>query len=175
MIHQWEIDRRQIYRELYNIAKPKQFELNINYRSHNGILQLASSVVDLICRFFPDSIDRLPCERGEVGGPLPIFYSGFQASPFVVKVFSKGEGEENKIEFGAEQVIIVRDKTVKRKLEKLIDNRGLIMTVFESKGMEFNDVLLYNFFTDSLAGLKVRLNTLLLIQCIRSFIESIVL
>ncbi|CAG8482154.1 10326_t:CDS:10 [Paraglomus occultum] len=157
LLYQWEIDRREEHREPYNVAKPKQFELNINYRSHDGILQLASSIIDLIWHFFPDSIDRLPRERGEVGGPLPHFFSGFQETPFILSIFSNKEGEENKIEFGAEQVILVRNEIVKRKLEKLVGDRGIIMTIFESKGMEFNDVLLYNFFTDSPAGLKWRL------------------
>jgi len=40
-------------------------------------------------------------------------------------------------------------------MENLIGNAGMVLTVLEAKGMEFNDVLLYNFFTDSLACLKV--------------------
>jgi ATP-dependent exoDNAse (exonuclease V) beta subunit len=135
---------------------PKQFELNVNYRSHNGILQLASSVVDLIRHFFPDSIDRLPRERAEVCGPLPTVFSGFQAGPFFLKVFSERNDKDAKIELGANQVIIVRDDNAKRNMKKLVGDSALIMTVFQSKGMEFNDVLLYNFFTDSSASSKVR-------------------
>ena len=55
----------------------------------------------------------------------------------------------NYIEFGAEQVIIVCDDAAKLHLKKLIHKAGLVMTVFETKGMEFNDVVLHNFFTDS--------------------------
>ncbi|CAG8633342.1 4892_t:CDS:2, partial [Ambispora leptoticha] len=58
--------------------------------------------------------------------------------------------------FGAEQVIIVRDEKSKSRVEDLIGKKGLVLTVFEAKGMEFNDVLLYNFFTDSPGGLKWR-------------------
>jgi ATP-dependent exoDNAse (exonuclease V) beta subunit len=132
--------------------EPKQFELNINYRSHNGILRIASSVIDLIRRFFPDSIDHLSPERSEVGGPRPIFFKGFQAETFLFDVFSVSEQMANCIEFGAEQVIIVRDDKAKERVGKV----GIVMTVFEAKGMEFNDVLLYNFFTDSPARQKVR-------------------
>ena len=65
-------------------------------------------------------------------------------------------GDENPfIEFGADQVIIVRDDNAKDELKKLINKAGLVMTIFEAKGMEFNDVLLYNFFNDSPACRKV--------------------
>ncbi|CAJ0841219.1 13533_t:CDS:10 [Entrophospora sp. SA101] len=128
---------------------PKQFEMNINYRSHNGILRLASSVIDLISHFFPESIDKLPREHGEVGGPRPIVFEGFDSKAFF---FHEDENESSNIEFGASQVIIVRDDKTKEHLkEKIGEEFGLILTVFESKGMEFNDVFLYNFFADSFA------------------------
>lgn len=55
------------------------------------------------------------------------------------------------IQFGHEQVIIVRDEEHKEKLPKEL--RGnIVLTVLESKGLEFEDVLVYNFFTDSNCG-----------------------
>jgi hypothetical protein len=113
-------------------------------------------VIDLIWHFFPNSIDRLSRERSDIGGPQPVVLDGFQNHHF--KIFSEGENENtaNYVEFGAEQVIIVRNKEAKLEVEGLIGNKaGLIMTVFEAKGMEFNDVLLYNFFTHSPAYQKV--------------------
>src|SRR2546423_540541 len=154
-MYQWELTRIQANRNRRGTIKPKQFELNINYRSHNGILQLASSVIDLIWYFFPDSIDKLSREIGEIGGPRPIVFDGFQAETFYFNVFSIGENAANCIEFGAEQVIIVRDDVAKQHVKNRIGNIGLVMTIFEAKGMEFSDVLLYNFFTDSPAHLKV--------------------
>src|SRR2546429_5253408 len=110
-MYKWESTRTKGNCNLHGITNPKQFELNINYRSHNGILQLASSVIDLIWHFFPNSIDKLKRERGEVGGPRPIIFDGFQEKHF--KVFSAGEHTAEYIEFGAEQVIIVRDDKAK--------------------------------------------------------------
>ncbi|PKY21480.1 hypothetical protein RhiirB3_409485 [Rhizophagus irregularis] len=153
LIYKWELDRTNINHNQNNTVVPKQFELNINYRSHNGILQLASSVIDLIHHFFPDSIDHLSRERSEVGGPRPIVFKGFQAETFLFDVFSVDERMPNCSEFGAEQVIIVRNEEAK----KSVGNVGIVMTVFEAKGMEFNDVLLYNFFTHSPARQKWRL------------------
>ncbi|CAJ0745543.1 7794_t:CDS:10 [Entrophospora sp. SA101] len=160
LLYNWELDRSNLIHRWPNNKKskkpkqPEQFEMNINYRSHNGILKLASSVIDLISHFFPDSIDQLR-ECGEVDGPRPIVFNGFEAETFFFHVFSVGENVENNIEFGAEQVIIVRDDETRQRVKKKIGNAFvLILTVLESKDMEFNDVLLYNFFTESPAQSK---------------------
>jgi hypothetical protein len=166
LTYKWERTRARINHR--NIINPKRFELNINYRSHNGILRLASSVIDLIWHFFPNSIDRLPPERSKVGGPQPIFFDGFKKEHlsdckrrelddvYTLNKQRRVDGDENPfVEFGADQVIIVRDEKAKMHVNKLINKVGLVMTVFEAKGMEFNDVLLYNFFTDSPACRKV--------------------
>ncbi|CAG8439004.1 8533_t:CDS:10 [Acaulospora morrowiae] len=151
LMHKWELDHH-----MHNGIKTKLFELNVNYRSHNGIIQLASSVIDLIKQFFPDSIDHLSRERGEIDGPRPTVFVGFQVEPFLSGVFRTEDQETNSIEFGAEQVIIVRNDETKERVKSLHKNIGLILTVFEAKGMEFCDVLLYNFFTDSPARSKWR-------------------
>ena len=52
-------------------------------------------------------------------------------------------------EFGAEQVILVRDNEMKAELKSCMGDSALILTILESKGMEFDDVLLYNFFGGS--------------------------
>ena len=58
--------------------------------------------------------------------------------------------ETSRIEFGAHQVILVRNEEAKRNLpEEFVSDKDWIMTVQEAKGLEFDDVLLYNFFTDS--------------------------
>jgi hypothetical protein len=44
----------------------------------------------------------------------------------------------------------MRDKAAKQRLKNDVGfDIGLVLTVFEAKGMKFNDVLLYNFFSDS--------------------------
>ena len=50
------------------------------------------------------------------------------------------------VEFGAEQVILVRDEQMKEKLREDFGEAALILTILESKGMEFDDVVLWNFF-----------------------------
>ncbi|CAG8444525.1 10393_t:CDS:10 [Scutellospora calospora] len=158
LMYFWELQRPLTNYNLRGTRKPKQFELNINYRSHNGILQLASSVIDLIWHFFPDSIDKLSCERSEVGGPKPVVFSEVPAEELLNRfsVDKEKKHTTNHIEFGAKQMIIVRDEKTKQNVVDLIGDAGMVETVFDCKGMEYNDVLLYNFFTDSPAHKKWR-------------------
>lgn len=56
-----------------SVNVPKQiYQLTHNYRSHAGILSLASSVLDLMVEFFPESFDRLQKDQGLFNGPPPI-------------------------------------------------------------------------------------------------------
>ncbi|TFK38654.1 hypothetical protein BDQ12DRAFT_96280 [Crucibulum laeve] len=129
---------------------PRTFQLAVNYRSHAGIVNCAHSVIDLITRFWPYSIDKLARERGIVDGSKPIFFSGWDGDSAGYEQFLFG-GSEDKIEFGADQCILVRDELACQRLREQVGDIGLIMTLYDSKGLEFNDVLLYNFFQDSVA------------------------
>lgn len=52
-------------------------------------------------------------------------------------------------DFGADQVILVRDEEVQKQVHSRIGSEVLILTVLQSKGMEFEDVVLLNFFSAS--------------------------
>lgn len=52
----------------------KMFHLTTNYRSHAGIVNCADAVVQLIMRYWPESIDVLPQEVGFAPGPRPLFF-----------------------------------------------------------------------------------------------------
>jgi tetratricopeptide (TPR) repeat protein len=68
-----------------------------------------------------------------------------------VKTFlSGGKDDGTPIEFGAGQVILVRnDENISKLKAELNAEFALIMTVEQAKGMEFRDVVLYNIFADS--------------------------
>jgi len=51
------------------------FFLAVNYRSHAGIVNSAHSIVELINKYWKNSIDSLPRERGNAHGAMPIFYT----------------------------------------------------------------------------------------------------
>ena len=58
-------------------------------------------------------------------------------------------GAEKDIEFGAQQCVVVRNDAARMKLPLYIRDNAVVLTPSEAKGLEFDDVLLYNFFTDS--------------------------
>ena len=51
---------------------PQVTTLDVNYRTHNGILKMAAGIIDLLQYFFAGSFDNLPRERGFFDGPSPI-------------------------------------------------------------------------------------------------------
>ncbi|KAI0079050.1 hypothetical protein K474DRAFT_1770489 [Panus rudis PR-1116 ss-1] len=125
--------------------EPVTFELTVNYRSHAGIVNPAQTVLRLIKKFWPNSIDNVLSERGTIGGPKPAFLSGWTRDNVQ---FLFGD-QANRIDFGSQQCILVRDDNARMRLQSQVGERGIIMTLYESKGLEFDDILLYNFFEDS--------------------------
>ncbi|KAF8460963.1 hypothetical protein DFH94DRAFT_790038 [Russula ochroleuca] len=127
---------------------PKSYQLVTNFRSHGGIVKCAHSIIVLITKFWPYAIDILPEEKGIVDGIKPVFFSGWDQDNVRYESFLFGTAGHH-IEFGAQQCILVRNDAAREKLRKQVGDIGLIMTLYESKGLEFNDVLLYDFFEDS--------------------------
>ncbi|XP_051116894.1 uncharacterized protein LOC127241743 [Andrographis paniculata] len=126
------------------------FSLSQNFRTHTGVLRLAQSVTDLISHFFPQSIDVLAPETSLIYGEPPIFLEPGSDENSIVSIFqnSASAGEEW-VGFGADQVILVRDDSEKMEISKYLHNQALVLTILECKGLEFQDVLLYNFFGSS--------------------------
>ncbi|XP_058513135.1 TPR and ankyrin repeat-containing protein 1 isoform X1 [Ochotona princeps] len=130
------------------IRKPKKIhQLYQNYRSHSGILNLASGVVDLLQFYFPESFDRLPRDSGLFDGPKPTVLESCSVSDLAI-LLRGNKRKTQPIEFGAHQVILVANEMAKEKIPEEL-GLALVLTVYEAKGLEFDDVLLYNFFTDS--------------------------
>ncbi|KAI6165389.1 hypothetical protein EDD17DRAFT_1754090 [Pisolithus thermaeus] len=152
-LHRIEMDQASsshIVRE-QAVAHPASFQLTINHRSHGGILNCARSVIQLISHFWPHSIDSLQPEHGTVDGVKPVFFTGWDKDvvryeQFLVTASSSHNG------FGARQCILVRDENAKEELQQRLADHG--RTLYESKGLEFDDVLLYNFFEDSSVDLS---------------------
>ncbi|KDQ17320.1 hypothetical protein BOTBODRAFT_156073 [Botryobasidium botryosum FD-172 SS1] len=128
-------------------VRPHLLQLPVNYRSHTGIVNPAASVVDIICKLFPNSIDQLERESGLLSGPK-------------IKFICPTEGDRVSLDDflstrGSNQCIIVRscsEEDKKAGVHKL--------TPEEVKGLEYDDVLLYGFFGDSPADLTTWRRTL---------------
>ncbi|KAF9642213.1 P-loop containing nucleoside triphosphate hydrolase protein, partial [Thelephora ganbajun] len=145
-------------------VESRTFELVTNYRSHSGIVNCARSVIELIMRYWPYSIDVLKPEQATIDGFRPIFFGDADLDKLI-----SADSRGGAIGFGARQCILVRNDTTKARLKQGLQH-STIMTLYESKGSEFDDVssaflrtyvitdktkvLLYNFFKDSTATLN---------------------
>ncbi|XP_048231885.1 uncharacterized protein LOC8275336 isoform X1 [Ricinus communis] len=129
----------------------KIFHLSQNFRTHVGVLKLAQSVIDLLYRFFPTFVDILNHETSQIFGEAPILLeSGDDDENAIVTIFgNNGNIGGSFVGFGAEQVILVRDDSARKEICKYVGKQALVLTIVECKGLEFQDVLLYNFFGSS--------------------------
>ncbi|XP_038665773.1 TPR and ankyrin repeat-containing protein 1-like isoform X2 [Scyliorhinus canicula] len=148
-------DSNQNENKQCNVMVPKRiYQLHQNYRSHSGILNLASGVVDLLQYYFPESFDRLPRDSGLFDGPKPSILESCSVSDLAI-LLRGNKRKSQPIEFGAHQVILVTNEKVKDTIPEEL-NLALVLTIYEAKGLEFDDVLLYNFFTNSEADKEWR-------------------
>ena len=127
------------------LKKPIVKQLTVNFRSHNNILQLANSVVSSIEILFPKTIDRLKKEVSNLGGPKPIiladedeellFYVLCGDESYKKKVETENEAmKKPPLEFGCDQVIIVRDQESKNRIPSMLQH-ALCLTIYEAKGL----------------------------------------
>ena len=144
---------KSVGQEAEVVVPDRVYELTHNYRSHAGILNLASSVTDLLSHFFPESFDKLARDQGLFEGPKPVLLESCSFSDLAV-ILRGHKRKTSPIEFGAHQVILVASDEVRDSLPEEL-SLALVMTIYEAKGLEFDDVLIYNFFKDSQVSLSV--------------------
>ncbi|GFP95816.1 tpr and ankyrin repeat-containing protein 1, partial [Phtheirospermum japonicum] len=126
------------------------FCLSQNFRTHTGVLRLSQSVIDVICHFFPQSIDVLPPETSLIYGESPVVLEPGSDENLIMTIFGhSGKAGGKWVGFGADQVILVRDDSARKEVSNCIGHQALVLTIVECKGLEFQDVLLYNFFGSS--------------------------
>ncbi|KAL3635022.1 hypothetical protein CASFOL_022076 [Castilleja foliolosa] len=117
------------------------------------MLRLSQSVIDVLCYFFPQSIDVLPPETSLIYGESPVVLEPGSDENQIMTIFGHSGKDVGKwVGFGADQVILVRDDFAKKEVSNFIGHQALVLTIVECKGLEFQDVLLYNFFGSSPLG-----------------------
>nr|XP_043619914.1 uncharacterized protein LOC122591730 [Erigeron canadensis] len=125
------------------------FQLKQNFRTHAGVLELAQSVIDILYCYFVHSIDILEPETCLISGEAPVLLESSDNENAIVTIFGgSGSGGEI-VSFGADQVILVRDDCAKIEISEYVGKNALVLSILECKGLEFQDVLLYNFFGTS--------------------------
>lgn len=126
-------------------------QFTVNFRSQKKILSLANAVITSMELFFPDSIESLKKENSIVDGPFPVVIGQDEPPTTLVKFCIDYMGavpEKNKpgvFNFGESTVFIVRDEGQKKLIPPELINIEMV-TLQEAKGMEYSDVILFNYF-----------------------------
>jgi len=133
-------------------------QLTHNYRSHAGILKLSSTVIKLLEKLFPTSIEvNAKPDIGLFPGPSPVILETDDFTELAI-LLQGSKRQTSAIEFGAHQVVLVQSEESKQMLPAEL-SYGLVLSIYEAKGLEFDDVLLYNFFKDSPVSFPSNLDT----------------
>ncbi|XP_038701351.1 uncharacterized protein LOC119998175 isoform X2 [Tripterygium wilfordii] len=122
------------------------FNLSHNFRTHAGVLKLSQSIMELLYHFFPNSVDVLNPETSLIYGEPPVLLESENNENAIISIFGSSGNIGHMAGFGAEQVILVRDDVSRKEIYSLVGKQALVLTILECKGLEFQDVLLYNFF-----------------------------
>jgi superfamily I DNA/RNA helicase len=129
VVHMISGGRQKVHRE----------KLSRNFRSHEGILSVSNVVLQRLHSAFPNAASKLPPDTGLTRGPRPsLMRITYDELAQLVDTNQKLR-------------VLVRDET-KTALQKRLSDIGVAQcTCFgirEAKGLEFDDVLLVNFFSD---------------------------
>ncbi len=154
--------------------------LTFNFRTHQAVLELAARIVDAMVTFYPETTDRLPREYSNQDGAKPLLLAGI-ADDEIMKCFCRNPKDEYKHAAGnasvaaasqvhtgnkkgdnfvltPSQVILVKSVDRKKELMRLFGNRiaeSQIKTIGESKGLEWQDVMLWKLFEDSAVDKRI--------------------
>jgi superfamily I DNA/RNA helicase len=122
------------------------FHLSQNFRTHDGVLKLSQSVIELLYHFFPQSIDVLQPETSLINGEAPILLGSGNNQNTISTIFkNSGKAGRSFVGFGAEQVILVRDDHVQKEITNYVGKQALVLTIVECKGLEFQVLIMHNY------------------------------
>eukprot|EP00697_Spironema_sp_BW2_P001321 gnl/Spiro4/11777_TR6220_c0_g1_i1.p1 gnl/Spiro4/11777_TR6220_c0_g1~~gnl/Spiro4/11777_TR6220_c0_g1_i1.p1 ORF type:complete len:2237 (-),score=447.40 gnl/Spiro4/11777_TR6220_c0_g1_i1:57-6767(-) len=138
---------QQQARLMTDLYQATMFQLTLNYRSHRNLAAVGHNIVEILNRLFPQTIDKLEPEIGVREGPKPLVLTESSTSE-LFSLLSSSSSSGPRVEFGAHQVVLVRREIDKENLPDSL-KPALCLTILESKGLEFDDVFLYNFFNTS--------------------------
>mmetsp|Transcript_31447 Transcript_31447/g.75881 ORF Transcript_31447/g.75881 Transcript_31447/m.75881 type:complete len:2497 (-) Transcript_31447:208-7698(-) len=142
----------------YHIAKDKSGLLlqkpktvNVNYRSHAGVLNTAGAILSCMFGAFPHSAKQLKEDRGVFVGPRPgvMYKVSSEMVESVIKTKLKGT------------VILVHDSSVSR-WRRALGGYALVYGIRAAKGLEFKSVMVLGFFGELPGGIHKPWRDLLL-------------
>jgi len=109
--------------------------VNVNFRSHAGILNVAAAVLDLLFSTFPGSAKELPRDEGLFLGPRPAVFQ-YVKDAKLKELVDKIDGVV---------LLAMNDQEVKW-LQDLVGPSVVVLSIRDSKGLEFPHVIIVDFF-----------------------------
>jgi hypothetical protein len=122
------------------IQKPKT--VNVNFRSHSGILNCAGGVLDFMFTHFPGT-KQLKKDAGLFQGSRPGVLSGASIHQLIILLNEKLKGA----------VVITHDESALH-WRRLLNDYKLVYGIREAKGLEFKTVILLDFFREIPSSLQ---------------------
>jgi superfamily I DNA/RNA helicase len=136
-------------------AAPKPVALTRNYRSHGGVLDLAAKVIAVLHKNFPHAADVLPRDEGLYPGPHPVvtFADSDEKLAALVRgadrpavlVLPQDDTEQG---VARSSQSCASERRVRAACSKFALAAPLVLDIMESKGLEFGEVILVDFFAD---------------------------
>jgi hypothetical protein len=82
------------------IECPPLLHLSLNFRTHQGVMQVAATLTDMIVRYFPNTVDKLERETALFQGPPPVLVKSTDLGSLSVQLGSASGRRGTQIEFG---------------------------------------------------------------------------
>lgn len=119
---------------LGHVPPDKPLTLQLNFRSHSGILDVAAAVLGCLFSEFPGAANKLPSDVGLYKGPRP---SLFRVA---------GLGELKRMLEGNEGLVVLVPDSIAREVQGACGSGATVLGIREAKGLEFAEVAIVNFF-----------------------------
>ena len=133
-----------------NLIPEKPRVVNVNFRSHAGILNCAGGILDLLFGHFENTVKQLPKDYGLFKGARPGVFHNVDVQKLSTLLKEKLPGA----------VVLTHDDSAPMWREKL--DRRLVYGIREAKGLEFKTVILLDFFCEIESSLQKPWRDLLL-------------
>ena len=146
--------------EKNNLMLQKPLVVNVNFRSHTGVLNIAASILSYMFEAFPNSAKQLKEDRGIFQGPRPsvLYRLDYKRLSFLLKKSLNGA------------IVLVNDSNVSR-CRRLLNDYPLVYGIRAAKGLEFKSVIILNFFGDLKSDLQKPWRELLLGRAQEDYLE----
>ena len=142
-----------------NFTEPTQVQIKINFRCTSAILHLAHFVFNFIFKFFSETLDKIKLDFSTVLSENKP-YEIVNLKSFLNEINTNDEekvekkeykGLRQKLLFGFKHCFLCKNDesaALLRNMFKDTDTPILSSSIAESKGLEYDIVILYNFFKD---------------------------